>query len=81
MRAYLWRGLAYEKTGDAYRAFADFQATLAVTEGRKDDREEAQGVARERLRVLEAARRQPVTVASTAGGLPQERGCPAQGRA
>jgi tetratricopeptide (TPR) repeat protein len=76
-RAYLWRGFSYEKTGDTYRAFADFQATLAVTEGRKDDREEAQGFARERLRVLEAARQQPVTVASAAPVAPQPAAAPA----
>jgi tetratricopeptide (TPR) repeat protein len=67
-RAYLTRGLAFEKTGDAARAGADFQAALAVSEGRKDDREQAQASARERLRVLEAARQQlrqqQVTVAA-----------------
>ena len=62
-RAYAWRGQAYEQIGDIARASSDFQAALAVTEGRKDDREQAQAVARERLRVLEAARQQPVTVA------------------
>ena len=65
-RAYAWRGQAYEQSGDTARASSDFQAALAVTEGRKDDREQAQAVARERLRVLEAARQQPVTVAAVA---------------
>ena len=65
-RAYAWRGQAYEQSGDTARASSDFQAALAVTEGRKDDREQAQAVARERLRVLEAARQQPVTVAAMA---------------
>ena len=63
-RAYLTRGLAFEKTGDGARAATDFQAALAVSEGRKDDREQAQASARERLRVLEAARQQQVTVAA-----------------
>ena len=67
-RAYAWRGQAYEQSGDTARASSDFQAALAVTEGRKDDREQAQAVARERLRVLEAARQQPVTVAAGAVG-------------
>ena len=63
-RAYAWRGQAYEQSGDIARASSDFQAALAVTEGRKDDREQAQAVARERLRVVEAARQpQPATVA------------------
>ncbi len=69
-RAYAWRGQAYEQSGDTARASSDFQVALAVTEGRKDDREQAQAVARERLRVLEAARQQPVTVA-VAPRLPQ----------
>ena len=63
-RAYAWRGVAYEQAGDTARASSDFQAALAINEGRKDDREQAQAVAREHLRVLEAARQQPVTVAT-----------------
>jgi tetratricopeptide (TPR) repeat protein len=69
-RAYLWRGLAHEQSGDTFRASADFQAALAVTEGRKDDREQAQSVARQHLHALQAARQQPVTVAAAAAVAP-----------
>jgi len=70
-RAYAWRGLAYEQSGDTYRAWSDYQDALGVTTGRKDDREQAQSVARDRMAVLDAARRQPQTtqVASVAPQL------------
>jgi tetratricopeptide (TPR) repeat protein len=64
-RSFAWRGLAYERSGDTFRAWSDFQAALAVTEGRKDDREQAQAIARERVRVLDVARaQQPAPVAA-----------------
>jgi tetratricopeptide (TPR) repeat protein len=63
-RAYAWRGVAYEQAGETSRASSDFQLALAMTEGRKDDREQAQALARERLRVIEAARQQPVKLAA-----------------
>ena len=76
-RAYAWRGQAYEQSGDTARASSDFQVALAVTEGRKDDREQAQAVARERMRVLEAARQQPVTVAVAPAAIPMTSSPPA----
>ncbi len=71
-RAYAWRGLAHEQRGDAFRAWSDFDDALKVTEGRKDDREQAQATARERIRIIEAARQQPqaVTVAMAPAAVP-----------
>jgi tetratricopeptide (TPR) repeat protein len=71
-RSYAWRGLAHEMTGDNYRAWSDFDAALKVTEGRRDDREQAQATARERVRAIETARVQqpPTTVAVAPAAAP-----------
>ena len=69
-RSFAWRGLAYEKSGDTFRAWSDFQAALAVTEGRRDDREQAQAIARERVRVLDLARAQPPAMAAAPVSAP-----------
>jgi tetratricopeptide (TPR) repeat protein len=69
-RSYTWRGLAHEQRGDALRAFSDFDAALKVSEGRKDDREQAQATARERVRSIEMARMQQQQQQTTAAVAP-----------
>lgn len=64
-RAFVWRGLAHEKSGDTFRAWSDFDAALKVTGSRREDREQAQAIARERIAALDAARQQPPQIAAT----------------
>jgi tetratricopeptide (TPR) repeat protein len=71
-RAYVWRGLAYEKTGDAFRAWSDFDDALKVTGSRREDREQAQAIARERIAALDEARRQHASrLAAASSTAPQ----------
>ena len=72
-RTHLWRGLAYEQTGDTQRALSDFRTTLGLNgtrtiSGSLDQyTQQAHATARERIRAIETAPQvapPPVSVAA-----------------